>query len=71
MLKKEYKITEDLANLIEEVSAFEDMVVSLSKRARTTRKEFWKGVYLLHPELDTPEIKLSHSSKNKLFVTVA
>lgn len=70
-MKKEYKINEELASVIEDINAFEDTIASLSKRSRKAREEFWKGVYLLHPELKNPEIKLNHNTENALVVTVA
>ena len=69
MSEKEYAITEGLAAMIEEASALEDMVISLSKRARSANICFWKGVYLLHPELESSDIKLNYNNQKRLVVT--
>lgn len=68
-MNKEYKITEELAFMMEEANALEDTIVYMSKRIRTTRIAFWKSVYLLHPELENSKIKLNYNGGNVLIVT--
>lgn len=68
---KEYSIPEHLAEKLEKAGALEDTIVALSLQTKKLKKDFWGGVYLLHPELDRPQIELHYRESKRLSVTVA